>query len=91
MSLQILKKEIKDEVHFLHADKHQRFLQVHFNILGIKVSCKVILSLIGMDKHSQIMQSNKFALSLKYVRKWNLVHFLHADKYKVSAGWYYCC
>ena len=23
MSLQFLKKEVKDEVHFLHADKHQ--------------------------------------------------------------------
>ena len=57
-SLQILKKEIKDEVHFLHADKHQRFLQVHFNILGIKVSYKVILSLIGVDKHSQITQTS---------------------------------
>ena len=58
MSLQILKKEIKDEVHFLHADKHQRFLQVHFNILGIKVSYKVVLSLIGVDKHSQITQTS---------------------------------
>ena len=34
-----------------------------------------MLSLIGMDKHSQITQSNKFALSLKYVKKWNVVHF----------------
>ena len=58
MSLQILKKEIKDEVHFLRTDKHQRFLQVHFNILGIKVSYKVILSLIGVDKHSQITQTS---------------------------------
>ena len=64
MSLQYLKKEVRDEVDFLHADKHQSFLQVDFNTLGIKVSYKVILSLlIGMNKHSQITQSNKFAIS----------------------------
>ena len=50
MSLQYLKKEVKDEVDFLHADKHQSFLQVDFNTLGIKVSYKVILSLLmGMN------------------------------------------
>ena len=38
MSLQYLKKEVRDEVDFLHADKHQSFLQVDFNTLGIKVS-----------------------------------------------------
>ena len=27
MSLQYLKKEVRDEVDFLHADKHQSFLQ----------------------------------------------------------------
>ena len=41
MSLQYLKKEVRYEIDFLHADQHQRFLQVDFNILGIKVSCKV--------------------------------------------------
>ena len=59
MSLQYLKKEVRNEVDFLHADKHQSFLQVDFNILGIKVSYKVILSiLMGMIKYSQITQSN---------------------------------
>ena len=63
MSLQYLKKEAKDEFNFLHADKHQSFLQVDFNFLGIKVSYKVILSLlIGMNKHCQVTQSNKFAI-----------------------------
>ena len=28
MSLQYLKKEVRDEVGFLHTDKHQSFLQV---------------------------------------------------------------
>ena len=53
MDLQYFKKEVRDEIGFLHADKHQSFLQVHFNTLSIKVSCKVMLSLlIGMIKHS---------------------------------------
>ena len=42
-SLQYLKKEVRDEVGFLHADKHQSFLQVDFNTLDIKVSYKVML------------------------------------------------
>ena len=35
MSSQYLKKEVRDEVDFLHADKHQSFLQVGFNTLAI--------------------------------------------------------
>ena len=54
MSLQYLKKEVIDPVVFLHADKHQSFLQVYFNTLGIKVSYNVVLTLlIVMVKHSQ--------------------------------------
>ena len=70
---------------FLCADKHQSFLQVDFNTLGIKVSYKVILSLLmGMIKHSQSTQSNKFAKSLQYLKKEirDGVHFLHADKHQ---------
>ena len=33
MSLQYLRKEVK--VDFLHSDKHQSFLKVYFNTLGI--------------------------------------------------------
>ena len=66
MSLQCLKTEIQDEVDILHADKHQNFLQVNFTTLGIKVSYKVILSLLmGMIKHFESTQSNKFATSQK--------------------------
>ena len=43
MSLQHLKKEVRDEVDFLDADEHQSFLQVDSNTLGIKVSYKGIL------------------------------------------------
>ena len=62
MSLQYLKKGVGDEV---DVDKHQTFIQVDFNTLGIKVYCKVILSsLLGIIKYSQSIQSNKFAISL---------------------------
>ena len=68
MSLQYLKKGVGDEV---DVDKHQTFIQVDFNTLGIKVYCKVILSsLLGMIKYSQSIQSNKFAISLySYIYK----------------------
>ena len=81
MTLRYLKKEVEDEVDFLHADKHQNFLQVDFNTLGIKNSYKVIL-LMGMNKHFLITQSSKFAISLQYLQKCvrSGVHFLHADK-----------
>ena len=64
MLLQYLKNEVRDEVDFLHADKHQSFLQVDFNTLNIKVSYNVTLSLLmSMIKHSQSTQSSKFAIS----------------------------
>ena len=85
MSLQYIEKEIRDEVDFLDVDKHQSFLQLDFNTLGIKVSYKDIPSLLmGMIKHCQSTQSNKFAISLQYLKKEvrNGVHFLHADKHQ---------
>ena len=84
MSLQYLKKKFRDNVDFLHAYKHQSFLQVDLNTLLIKVSCKVKLSLLmGMIKHSQSTHSNKFVISLQYLKKEvrNGVRFLHADKH----------
>ena len=69
MSLQYLKKEVRDEVDFLHADKRQSFLQVDLITLSIKVFCKVILSLLmGMIKHSQSAQSNKLAIALQHLK-----------------------
>ena len=85
MSLQYLKNNIRDEVDFLHADKHQSFLQVAFNTLGINFSYRVILSLLmGMIKHSQTTKSNKFAICLQYLKKEvkNGVHLLHEDKHQ---------
>ena len=49
MSLQYLKKEVRDKVDLLHVDEHESFIQVDFNTLGIKVSYKVILS-SGLDQ-----------------------------------------
>ena len=65
-------------------------------LINIKVSLKFISTLwaskfptrlissllMGMIKHSQITQSNKFAISLQYLKKEvrNGGHFWHADK-----------
>ena len=46
ISLQLLNKEVSDAVDFLHADKHQSFLQDDFNTLDINDFYKVILSLL---------------------------------------------
>ena len=61
-------------------------IKVSYNListLGTKVSYKVILSLLmGIIKHSQSTKSNKFAISLQYLKKEvrDGFHFLHADK-----------
>ena len=43
-----------------------------------------MLLLMGMIKHSQSSQRNKFAISSQYLKKEvrNGVHFLHADKHQ---------
>ena len=68
MSLQYVKKEVRDEVVFLHVVKHQSFLQIDFNTLSIKAFCKVILTLLlGMIKYSQSTQSNKLVIASQYL------------------------
>ena len=57
VSLQYLKKELSDEVDFLHADKHESLLQIDSMIL------------MGIVKHSQSSQNSKFAMSLQYLKK----------------------
>ena len=68
ISLQYLKENGKNEVDFLLADKHQRFLPIDTIILGVCV-------------HDQISQNNKFAISLQFLKKKvsDEVDFLHAD------------
>ena len=69
MPLQYIEKEVGDEVDFLHADKHQNFLQVDLKTLSIKVFYKGILSLLmGNIRHSQSTQSKKFAIALQYLK-----------------------
>ena len=70
ISLQYLKKEVSDEVDFLHADKHESLLQIDTMIL------------MGMVKHSQNSQKSKFVMSLQYLKKEvrDKVDFLIANK-----------
>ena len=90
----ISKKKLEMKFIFLHADKHQIFQQVNFNTLGIKVSYKVILSLLtGTMKHCQSTQSNKFAISLQRLKKKTLgMEFIFCMQIntKVSKSWDYC-
>ena len=92
MSLQYLKKKLQLNLIFLHADKHQSFLEVDFNTLGIKISYKVILSLLmGMIKHTQSTQSNKFQY-LYNISKNKLgmeLIFCMQINIKVSTSWHY--
>ena len=74
-----LKKAGRDEVDFLHADKHQNILQADASInldefcmqVNIKISytCIPALILISMARPSQVTQNNKFAKSLRYLKK----------------------
>ena len=57
MSLHYLKKELSNEVDFLHADKYESFLQNDNMIL------------MGMVKHSQGSQNSKFTISLQISQK----------------------
>ena len=69
MFYNISKKQVRDEIDFLHADKYQNFLQVDFKTPSIRVFWKVILSLLlGMIKHSQSTQSNKLPIALRYLK-----------------------
>ena len=70
--LQYLKKELSDEVDFLHADKHESLLQIDSMIL------------LEMVKHSQSSQNSKFAMPLQYRKKEikDAVDFLHADEHQ---------
>ena len=67
ITLQYLKKEVRDEVDFLCADKHQSFLEVDFSTLGNKVVYIIQGGTIVTDGHDQA--SNKFAVSLQYFKK----------------------
>ena len=85
MSLQYLKKEVRDEVDFLHADKHQSFLPVDFSTLAIKVSYKGILSFIIVIKVSKVISLQYlFSFSKKKVG----MGFMQIN-IKVTISWHY--
>ena len=71
--MKYLKENRKNEVDFLLADKHQRFLQIDTLILG---ACG--------QACAQITQNDKFAISLQYLKKEvsDEVEFLHVDKHE---------
>ena len=89
----ISKKKLEMKLIILHTDKHQSFLQVNFSNLGIKVFYKVILSLLmGMIKHSQSTQSNKFAISFEHLKKEvrnGSLFFGKQINIKASTSWHY--
>ena len=55
--LQYLKKEVNDEIDFLHVDNNENLLQIDTMIL------------MGMIKLSKSSQNSKFELSLQYLKK----------------------
>ena len=66
------KKEVNDEVYFLHAGKHENLLQIDSMIL------------MEIVKHFQSSQNSKFTMSVQYLKKEvrDEVEFLHADKHQ---------
>ena len=51
--LQYLKKEVRDEVDFVQADKHKSFLQVDFNTLVIGHQSFLQCDIIIINRHNQ--------------------------------------
>ena len=67
ISLQYLKKDVSDELDFLHADKHKGLLQID------------TMTLMEICRHYQKSQNNEFSMSLQYFKKEvrDEVDFLH--------------
>ena len=57
ISLQYLKRQVNDEVDFLHAGKHENLLQINTMIL------------MEMVKYFQSSQNSKFTMSVQYLKK----------------------
>ena len=67
ISLQYLKKDVSDELDFLHADKHKGLLQID------------TMTLMEICRHYQKSQNNEFSMHLQYFKKEfrDEVDFLH--------------
>ena len=57
ISMQYLKKEVRDGVHFLHVDKDQSFYKL------------ALLFLMEMVRHVQSTQNRKLVIFLQYLKK----------------------
>ena len=57
ISLQYLKKEVRNKVHFLHADKHQSFNKLVFSFL------------MEVARHVQSTQNRKLVMFLQHIKK----------------------
>ena len=57
ISLQYLKRQVNDEVDFLHAGKHENLLQINAMIL------------MEMVKYFQSSQNSKFTMSVQHLKK----------------------
>ena len=73
MSLQYLKKEVRDEVDSFYMQKNIK------DFFKLKLSFSLCVA-----KHPQISESNKFAISLQYRKKEvsDEVDFLHTNKHE---------
>ena len=80
--LQYLKKNVKDKVDFLAADKHQKFLWI-------------VTIILGVARNTQIIQNKKFVFSFQYLIKEvsDEVDFLHTYKHEcflqIDTDWDY--
>ena len=87
MSLQYLKKEDKDKVDLLHLDKYQSFLQVDINTFGIKVSYKLIPSLlIGMIKLFKVLKVTSLQYLYKISKKKLGMEFIFCMQINIKVG-----
>ena len=57
MSLQYLKKEVRNGVHFLHADKHQNFYKLALSFL------------MEVARHVESTENRKLVKFLQYIKK----------------------
>ena len=62
ISLQYLKRQMNDEVHFLHAGKHENLQQIDTMILMEMVKHFLV-------KHFQSSKNSMFPISVQYLKK----------------------
>ena len=69
-----------------NISRKQREIKSSFCIqINIKISCKMVLFLLGLARHAQSCQNNKFAVSQQDIKKEakDKFNFLHEDRHKV--------